>query len=188
MVGISVSHQILRHWTATEPYLDILARFCQLAVRQWRASVILFPNEINRPGERNDTTVALHIKERARLGDRLRIFPAEQFTAGEQKAAIGNCSLLVASRYHSVVAALSSGVPTVVVGWHHKYRELLEHYGQAQFCLSASDCSTERLWQLAGGCWVRRQELHDQIEKNHAAVVRRIYTGAEELRSVVPIR
>ena len=47
----------------------------------------------------------------------------------ETKAFIGNAKLIVASRYHSVVSALSSGVPAIVMGWAHKYDTLLQDFG-----------------------------------------------------------
>ena len=45
------------------------------------------------------------------------------------KAVIARARLLVASRFHSIVAALASGVPAVALGWSHKYDALLEDFG-----------------------------------------------------------
>ncbi len=45
------------------------------------------------------------------------------------KKMISEASLIVGSRYHALVAALSCGVPCVAVGWSHKYGELLADFG-----------------------------------------------------------
>ena len=45
------------------------------------------------------------------------------------KKMISEASLIVGSRYHALVAALSCGVPCVTVGWSHKYGELLADFG-----------------------------------------------------------
>ena len=45
------------------------------------------------------------------------------------KSIIGNCSFTVGSRYHGLISALSQNVPSVAVGWSHKYQSLLEDYG-----------------------------------------------------------
>lgn len=45
------------------------------------------------------------------------------------KGLIAKSTLIVASRFHALVAALSQGVPVVAVGWSHKYDELLNDYG-----------------------------------------------------------
>ena len=54
------------------------------------------------------------------------------------KKYIANSHLLVGSRFHSLVAALSSDVPVVAIGWAHKYRQLLRDYGQEQYNLEAN--------------------------------------------------
>lgn len=39
------------------------------------------------------------------------------------------CRLVITSRFHAMVAALAVGVPPLVVGWSHKYEEVLEIFG-----------------------------------------------------------
>lgn len=48
------------------------------------------------------------------------------------KAALGQASAAVASRFHAVVGCLSQSVPTLAFGWSHKYRELLDDFGVAE--------------------------------------------------------
>ena len=47
----------------------------------------------------------------------------------ELKSIIANADLHAGARFHSVVASLSSGVPTVSMSWHHKYRDLMRAFG-----------------------------------------------------------
>lgn len=56
---------------------------------------------------------------------------------------IGRCDLFVASRFHAMVSSLAMGVPTLVLGWSHKYREVLDMFGMSQWAMAASDVSTE---------------------------------------------
>lgn len=58
------------------------------------------------------------------------------------------CEVMVASRYHSCVAALSAGVPTLVIGWHYKYDELLNLYGQDKWIISCDNCTSDKLISL----------------------------------------
>ena len=44
------------------------------------------------------------------------------------KQFIAGSHLLVGSRFHSVVAALSSGVPAIVLGWAHKYEAIISDF------------------------------------------------------------
>jgi polysaccharide pyruvyl transferase WcaK-like protein len=43
---------------------------------------------------------------------------------------INSCDAHVVSRFHAMVAALSSGIPVLVIGWSHKYLEVMERFGQ----------------------------------------------------------
>jgi colanic acid/amylovoran biosynthesis protein len=45
------------------------------------------------------------------------------------KGILGRCTLVIASRYHALVGALSQGVPVLATGWTHKYAGLLSDYG-----------------------------------------------------------
>jgi polysaccharide pyruvyl transferase WcaK-like protein len=56
------------------------------------------------------------------------------------RRALSQARCVVGSRYHSLVAALSSGVPAIALGWAHKYETLLEDFGIGQLCLRA-DCN-----------------------------------------------
>ena len=50
----------------------------------------------------------------------------------ETKAFISGSQLVVGSRYHSIVSALSSGVPAIVMGWAHKYETILDDFGMSK--------------------------------------------------------
>lgn len=45
------------------------------------------------------------------------------------------CSALVTSRYHAMIAGLALCVPTMVIGWSHKYRETLKRFGMERFAI-----------------------------------------------------
>jgi len=48
---------------------------------------------------------------------------------------VGATDGLVASRFHAMVAGLSLCVPTMVVGWSHKYRETLADFGVESYAI-----------------------------------------------------
>ncbi len=59
-------------------------------------------------------------------------YPAEvvnEPSAMVTKAVVGAAELIVSSRFHGLVSAVSAGVPALACGWSHKYQELMNDYG-----------------------------------------------------------
>ncbi len=80
----------------------------------------------------------LHIAELVNSGMSDAMPIIKPTDALEIKYIIGGCRLVVSSRFHGLVSALSQGVPVVAMGWSHKYEELLADYGVGHY-LAAPD-------------------------------------------------
>lgn len=55
------------------------------------------------------------------------------------KAIVSVSGLAISSRFHGLVSALSSAVPSLACGWSHKYRELMRDYGCEDLALDLND-------------------------------------------------
>jgi polysaccharide pyruvyl transferase WcaK-like protein len=66
-------------------------------------------------------------------------------SAGELRKLIGMGSVLVTSRFHAMISGLCTETPTVVVGWSHKYREVLDDFGLVDFGMDSQVLSTPDL-------------------------------------------
>jgi polysaccharide pyruvyl transferase WcaK-like protein len=52
---------------------------------------------------------------------------------------IAECDTLVTSRYHAMISGLALMIPTVVIGWGHKYRETMAYFDLEEYSLDFSD-------------------------------------------------
>jgi polysaccharide pyruvyl transferase WcaK-like protein len=66
-----------------------------------------------QPGEFSDSLVAINYDLNSR----------------SLRHVIAASDWLVASRFHAMVAGLALGIPTMVIGWGHKYNELMDQFG-----------------------------------------------------------
>ncbi len=57
-----------------------------------------------------------------------------------------HADLLITSRYHAMISGLALSIPTIVIGWGHKYRETMAAFGQSKYVLN----TTESDFNLAG--------------------------------------
>jgi colanic acid/amylovoran biosynthesis protein len=91
----------------------------------------------------------------------------------EIKALIGSFSIVVSSRFHGLVSALSQNIPAVATGWSHKYRELMLDYGVESLMVSDGggyDALWSRVELLLGA---------SELEAHR----RKIANSSEELKS-----
>jgi colanic acid/amylovoran biosynthesis protein len=113
-------------------YID----FLQLAVEKLRAtgrSVALLVHE-----GKGDKALAAELN--AVLSAPLEV--VDEGSPLVTKAVIGQSYATVSSRFHGLISAVSSGVPSVACGWTHKYAEVMSDYGCADLNLVLSDRST----------------------------------------------
>ena len=78
--------------------------------------------------------------------------------ASDTKAIIGMCDFLVASRYHSLIAAMSMRVPTVVIGWSHKYDEVMRELGLERWVIDPVNRPGSATREIVTDAWNNRKE------------------------------
>jgi polysaccharide pyruvyl transferase WcaK-like protein len=132
---------------------------------------VLIPNEVQKLSDFNDKSVSEEIQKKLNCdGVNVDIVDSAKMSSTELKNLIAACEIMVASRYHSCVASLSSGVPVLVVGWHYKYEELLHWYGQDLWILSNHDCTSEKLIGMFDAFWEQRDMSKKTIAENYPKV------------------
>jgi polysaccharide pyruvyl transferase WcaK-like protein len=99
-----------------EEYLQILSRFGEAAKANGLASVVVEHEETDHPTARE-------------LADRIGAPLFRDPDPLVLKGVLGQATAAVASRFHAVVGCVSQSVPTLALGWSHKYHELLDDFG-----------------------------------------------------------
>jgi len=63
----------------------------------------------------------------------------------QAKSLIALSKAAVVSRYHALVAAISTGIPVVTIGWNIKYHDLMEYYGLEDMSVDARKHSPSKV-------------------------------------------
>jgi len=104
------------------------------------------------------------------LPDQEKIFVIEEELDAPMLKGIIACSqAFIACRFHAMIAALSSEVPTLVVGWGYKYHEVMEVFGIERFCFDFGSVDEgdlaghfTELWQNRG---LIQKKLYNNLSK-----------------------
>ena len=96
--------------------------------------VVLFPNAtraISGEAERNNDLPVIR-RVLGRLGEHDGVQPIAfdlDMNATDIKRLIAQMDMVLVSRFHAMVGALSLAVPVAVLGWSHKYAEVMARFG-----------------------------------------------------------
>ncbi len=100
--------------------------------------------------------------------DRLHVVSYDINTAASRQL-LARCDVVVTSRFHGMVSSLSLGIPTVVVGWGHKYEEVLAAFGLERFAVDFNNPSLD-IPALVRDVQAQRDSVRERLHAGLAAV------------------
>lgn len=180
VIGICPSSVIAGKAVAEKwSYSDLLAAVATAMLTDGHA-VVLFPNatraEAGDALRNNDLPVIRQVMSRLQphvAAGRVHAVTGDM-CAAHLRSVVECCDCAVVSRFHAMVAALSAGVPVLVLGWSHKYREVMAQFGLETWTYDYREHDAESLVSQVRGLVEAREELAAQI----AAVLPSVQMGA----------
>jgi len=186
LIGLSVSYQARNRASNTAAYPTIMADFINYLVSKYGFRVVLIPNELSKSGN-DDRQIADEICAKVN-SDRCDVLQIDNLLAQEIKGVIKQCEVIVASRYHTIVASLSLGIPTLAIGWHHKYQGVLKLFKQEKLVCDIDELRLESLVENFEYVWNNREEIKRTINSCIPEVKERIVDGAKRVCDIVSIQ
>lgn len=98
-------------------------------------------------------------------------FIDDELSAQQLRHIIGRMDMIVASRFHAMVASLAMATPPLVVGWSHKYAEIMDMFGLKESALDSSKLDNKDL-QRAFDVLSGNQAKVEAVIKKHLPEVR----------------
>jgi polysaccharide pyruvyl transferase WcaK-like protein len=186
LVGVSVSYQVRNRAPEAGAYVDTIVELANHCIEKYGAHVVLIPNELWQSAN-DDRRIAREICARV-AHDRCDVLHTDTLTAQEIKGVINQCDIMVASRYHSIVAALSLAVPTLAIGWHHKYQEVLRLFEQEHRVCDIENLTLQAVVAGFEDLWENREQVSEKIAQHLPGVREQVLAGAKELQQYVPAK
>jgi colanic acid/amylovoran biosynthesis protein len=158
-----------------QDYVDVFLRLMRSLDAD--CHFLILPNATRQGSDKpnnNDLVVINAIKNRVQtelpseFGTRVHVVDYDINTAGSRQL-IALCDILVTSRFHAMVSSLSLGIPPLVIGWSHKYAEVLDDFDLARFAVDFADPTID-VNALVGEILESRDTICQKIQENQASV------------------
>jgi polysaccharide pyruvyl transferase WcaK-like protein len=144
-------------------YVQALAKLVQHCVDHHDVDVVLHPSECDPAGAATDDRFVCNLVAEAAAREGRCFSSQDYLTAPDARAVVGQLAFLAGSRFHSLVFALSQGIPCMAIGWSHKYRELLQPFGLAEQAGAHESLDAAQVIEMFEAGWNERSSRRGEI-------------------------
>ncbi|WP_395244786.1 polysaccharide pyruvyl transferase family protein [Agromyces sp. MMS24-K17] len=132
----------------------------------------------------NDLPLCREIRSRLTSTDDVLVVDRE-LSSQQLRYLIGRCDLFVASRFHAMVSSLAMAVPTLVIGWSHKYREVLEMFDLEEWAFGHDMLTPDHLRKRFADLEECRDKVKAKLDEYLPAVKARSLEQADLIAEAV---
>jgi polysaccharide pyruvyl transferase WcaK-like protein len=178
IIGISVSYQLKNR---VKDYIIPLVQTIEYLVNELNYYVLIIPNELSENKESDDITVGKEIYSKLTQKNNVEILDVKSLMPNQIKGIISICYLVITSRYHTLIAALSSCVPVMALSWHHKYKTALSLLGMEEYLVEGDNLSFTSIKDIFTKLVENRNELTINMKKKLNGVQMRVADGFKNM-------
>lgn len=168
VIGLSISSVVEKKCAKMGiAYKDTMVSFVNwLGDQGYNVLLIANAARINSEKSRNnDLMVGDAIFEAIADKSKVRWYHKEM-DAEEIRAYIGKCRYLVASRFHAMIGSLEQKVPVLLIGWSHKYQEVLDMFELGQYAIDFSKLELSELEKSFNDFVSAEDDIRKKLDKN----------------------
>jgi len=157
---------------AANRYADLLAGAADQLATLSGLRIMLVPHERSHTGSPYDDVKVCEAVLKRMKNPHRAILLRGNLSAPLLKGIIGGGQVAIGSRFHFMVAVLSSGVPSLAIGWSHKYAELMQTLGQETFAIAHGEVDEAVLASVVDRLWSRRVHIREEIARQLPGILR----------------
>ncbi len=140
-------------------------------------NVFIFANSARRGSNQsrnNDLLLCEKLFSEYNSSEQVRFYK-EEFRPEELCHFIGQCRFVVASRFHAMIFALKKKVPVFLIGWSHKYQEILDYFELGRYAIDFSEFSSDSLIEGFLNVVENEMEIQRCIDLHYDEVIQSSY-------------
>lgn len=161
------------------------SRMCVRALLDSGVERILLTPHVTVSDGNDHTFMTAVVKELPEWGDRIKILP-DNLSAGQYKWIISQLPLFIGARTHSTIAALSSLVPTISIGYSIKSAGINQDiYGHTGWCIPIQQLTPELLADKVANMNASQDRIRNIIDESVQMSRQRALKAADYLTEVV---
>lgn len=190
-LNISILLDHLFRQRGLDEYASVMARFVRSLLDSTDADIVLIPHQIYpsicqvsdaaRRSRDGDDRVAIAAVLN-RLGPDRRVHAVMgDYSAADYKGMIAACDMFVGGRMHSVISAVSTHVPSLIMQYSHKAGGVMEMLGLQEHVWDISRPESDLL-SRAVSLWSARLDVRSSLERRMPSILADAYGVGDVLR------
>lgn len=175
----SVAYNLKNAQTSQEDYINLFAKISSY-IAQSGTQIVFLPHMYSN--NKNECDIEISKKVISLLNYPNIVLINDELTPMQAKAIIAKSEYAIVSRYHALVAALSTNTKVIAVGWNIKYKDLLDYYGMQEFALDLKNQTQQSLYEQFRTLLTKLQTNSFQ---NSSTVKKMVYDSFELLIKLI---
>ena len=168
LIGIVPSALIHRFYTGVdneeklEDYLELMGKTVDYLTEKLNATVLLL-SHVFGPTSYDDRIIGERVLQRVRNKERIKLIRRE-YEAEELKGIIGQLDLLISTRMHPIIHAISMHTPVVGIGYTFKVSELMKRVDQQKYVCHITTLTYHELKSKIDNAFYNREKIRKTLK------------------------
>jgi colanic acid/amylovoran biosynthesis protein len=168
ILGVSLSFLIEQHFSKRCPvakqvdFWNLMANALDRWIDAQHGCVVFFAH-VTGPGKERDDREACRKVSSLMRGSHVLL--EEDLRPDEIKACIRQCDLFLGARMHANIAALSSHIPTLAIGYSHKTQGIMTQLGCAEHVIPIDAMSASLLDSSLSRLYAEREDVRSRLHQ-----------------------
>ena len=185
IIGLNISPLIPQYGGKSHKYvIDETIKFIKNSLKD-NFQVLLIPHENKLKEWNNDYEFMRPIYDYCRLTGKINLIPPV-YNAMQTKSIISRCRFFIGARTHSVISALSSGVPTISISYSAKSKGIhIDIYGNEDLLFNVKDFSAAVINQKMAIMQKKESDLRDLLQLKIPVMKERAISNIKYLKELM---